>query len=185
MRLRERTNGVSARIADIVLRVIPKNTADALRWITRGYDDEDDEQEVFHGAGFAARPASGSNAEALAVAVNGFDHHVIVATRDADTLRRVIDALGLDAGEAIVFSTGTAVKCTDTRIVAKSLEGLAQFLALKTDVDAIWDYLAMQFHPLTGHKHTVSGTTTTAVAPSVVPGVPVGASVGTTVFQAE
>lgn len=186
MRLRDRTTGVAARIADLVLRVIPKNTADVLRWVTRGYDDEDDEQEVFHGVGFAARPAAGSNAEAIAVAVNGFDHHVVIATRDADTLRRVIEALGLAEGEAIVFSSGTAVKCSASKIIAKTMDGTAAALAFKSDVDEVWEYLAKQFDPTTGHKHTVSGSTTIVIVPSTTPSIVlVGEATGTTVFEAE
>jgi phage gp45-like len=134
-RLRDRTNGLHARIADLARRVFPKGTTDVLRWLVQGYAAEDEDAlEVFHGTGFAARPAAGSNAEALAVAVNGGDHHVIVATRDADTLLRVVEKLGLEAGEAIVFSAGVAVKCSADKIRAQSLEGAEAAVAFKSEL---------------------------------------------------
>jgi hypothetical protein len=183
-RLRDRTNGVSARIADIVLRVLPQVTADALRWATRGYDEEDDEQEVFHGVGIAARPAAGSNAEAIAVAVNGFDHHVIVATRDADTLRRVVEALGLGAGEIIVFSDGVAVKCSADKIVAKSLEGTAASLAFKSELVAVQSRVSTIEQRLITHLHVgaaIGAPTGPAYAPPAAPGTPIPATTPVTI----
>lgn len=180
-RLNDKTSAIFARIADLVLRVFPKNTADALRWVITSYGEED-EQEVFHGTGFAARPAAGANAEAIAAAVNGYDHHVIVATRDADTLRRVVDALGLDAGEAMVFSDGVALKCTGTKVLAQSYEGTPASLALKSDVQEIWDYLTLQFAP-SGHVHaTPSGPSTTVTSAA---GATIGEPAGTQVLEAE
>lgn len=187
-RLNDKTSALSARIADLVLRVFPRNTADVLRWIITTHGEEDT-QDVFHGMGFAARPAAGANAEAIAVAVNGYDHHVIVATRDADTLRRVIAKIGLELGEAMVFSSGTVLKCSAGKIRAQSHDGTPSPLALKSDVQAIWDYLAKQFDPTTGHKHagvtTGAGSSLGPVPSTTSSSVPVGAPTGTTFFEAE
>jgi hypothetical protein len=184
-RLSDKTSELSARIAHMVLRVFPTDAGDALRWIVRSFGEED-EQDVFLGAGFAAQPAAGANAEAIAVAVNGYDHHVIVATRDADTLRRVVAAVGLEAGEAMVYSAATVLKCTEGKVLAQSLEGTPSPLARKSDVQEVWDYLAMQFDPATGHKHTVSGAATTVIAPSSTPSaISVGEPTGTQVLEGE
>lgn len=175
-RLRERTNGASARIANLVHRVVIKATSDVLRWATQGYDEDDDEQEVFQGIGFASRPPDGINAESVAVGVNGFDNHIIIATRDPETLRRVVDALGLGAGETLMFSTGVAVKCTGSKILAKSLEGAAQPVAFKSELTAVQARLDTVEQKLITHLHqvlTLGNPTGPAYAPPAVPGTPI------------
>jgi hypothetical protein len=192
-RLRDRTSALHARIADLARRVFPKSTAEALRWIVQGYDAEDeDEHDVFHGAGFASRPAAGSNAEALAVAVNGGDHHVIVATRDADTLRAVVAKLGLEAGEAIVFSAGVALKCSADKVRAQSLEGAAAAVAFKSELVAVQGRLDAIETNLRTHLHVsaAAGLPTGApfVPPAAAPPMPATTPVtiaGSQVFECE
>jgi hypothetical protein len=183
-RLKDKTSALFARIANLVLRVFPKDTSDALQWVIRTHGEED-EQDVFHGTGFAARPAAGTNAEAIAVAVNGYDHHVIVATRDADTLRRVVEKLGLEPGECMVFSSGTVLKCTADKVRAQSLNGTPSRLALLSDVQEIWDYLAKQFNPASGHVHATPGGPTTTITQSSTAGPAVGTPTGTVVLEGE
>ena len=105
-----------ARLTDMVRRFTVTNTGGDTTWSVEGFRDADDTErdqlDVFHGIGHAARPPADTDTEAIAVNVNARDHHVIVATRDADTLQTVISQVGLAPDETIVFTSNAVLKLT-------------------------------------------------------------------------
>ncbi|WP_428264914.1 phage baseplate assembly protein domain-containing protein [Haliangium sp.] len=158
----DRTSELWGRLGDLVRRFLPSDTSDPMRWHVSGYVDnegeETDELELFAGVGLAARPPSGANAEAIACAVNGRDQHVIVATRDADTLRAVVATVGLEADETVVFTSRAAVKITaDGEVLIGRIGGEFKAVALAD------------------HTHRVPAITGQA---SYAPGPPAGPDTG-------
>ena len=180
------------KIVGMIDRVALKTFKSVRRWIvTSWWDDEgdvDDNVEVFQGIGYVARPPEGTNAEAVLVNIGGFDHPCLVALRDAATTAAVVKAVGLDPDEGITHNSKSLLKFNaDGTVEIRGVNGTAVPLATKADVQALWDYLAQQFDPTTGHKHTAPGPiTTTAVQPSTAPSsIPVGEPSGTTIFKAQ
>lgn len=158
----ERKSELWGRLGDLVRRFFPRDTSNPLRWLVHGYADDEgeetDEIELFAGVGIAARPPAEANAEAIACAVNGRDQHVLVATRDADTLRIVVAAVGLEVDETLVFTSKAAVKITaDGEVLIGRIGGAFKAVALAD------------------HTHKVPAITGQA---SYAPGPPVGPDAG-------
>ena len=116
---RARQGEGEVRIANLLRRMSVGDTA-ALEYVLEGLEDADgnletDRGEVFGVAGVASRPAAGDKAEAV-VAYLGGDANapVVVATRNADAIRRLEAALGreLGAGETAVFSSSAGARIT-------------------------------------------------------------------------
>lgn len=105
------------RVENMIRRVPRIRAADAL-WEIFGHEDESgqietDTAEDFSGIGFAARPPDDANAEAIVVHIGASaEHPVVIATRDLETRRGVVEVAKLDADETIVFNSGTMLKLT-------------------------------------------------------------------------
>ena len=157
-----RTGEMGARLANIARRFVAIDSANPLRWFVRGFqvgnDEETDAVDVFGGVGYAARPPAKAETEAIAVAINGRDHHVVVAVRDADTLQAVIDDIGLSADETAIFTSKAVVKLT-------------------ADGEVLIGRVGGQFKPvaLADHSHPVPVITGQA---SYAPGPPAGPNTG-------
>lgn len=92
--------------------------------------------EVFGGVGFSARPPSDSDAEAIVAMGGGATNPVIVAVRDEKT--RAAVAGDLQPDESAMFnSQAIIVTKADGTIEARSANGTAVELALKSDLDAL------------------------------------------------
>lgn len=144
MNVRDRLSEGWARISDMV-RLFVVTTTSPLLWGITGFSDgtetETDELQVYQTCGFLSRPEAGANVEAIAVNVNGGDHHVIVACRDDAAVRRVVEALGLGHGVAHVYNGTNALSVTPDGIEAKSLTGTAVALATLEDLNALRDWI--------------------------------------------
>lgn len=157
-----RTGELGARLANLARRFVALEPADPLRWLVRGYrvgdEEESDAVEVFGGLGIAARPPDAVEVEAVAVAINGRDHHVVVAARDADTVQVVIAEIGLSADETMLFTSKATVKIT-------------------AQGDVLIGRVGGEFKPvaLADHSHAVPAITGQA---SYVPGPPAGPNTG-------
>lgn len=136
--------------------------------------------ELFQGIGFHARPAEGSQAEAIILHVGAeHEHPVMIATRDASA------QVAIEPDETVVFTRKATIKITkdgDILITAKAGRTIsaddgsgAVSLATKADLDALASYV---------HEHTHLGVTTgagTSGAPPPTPIVPSAA--GTSVLK--
>lgn len=153
MNFRDRTTSAYARIANIVKRMVMLKIDSPLRWRAKDADPEEiDDVEIFHNVGFHARPpAVGKwgpnvaihNVEAIVVNVNSHDHPVIIATRDADTMRVVVEKVGLNPDETFIYNSKSVVKIkADGTVEIRSLDGTAVPLATKADVDAVNERVA-------------------------------------------
>lgn len=179
MSFSDRLSNTWARLADLVRRFRISAHADPLRYDVEGYAGETDDVEVFQGVGHAARPA-GADAEAIAVAVNARDHHVIVATRDGDTLRAVIDAVGLEADETLVYTSRAVVKLlADGTVEIRSTGGTAKELAYKSDAEALNSRIDALESAFNAHTHPTAptGPVSTPTPPADTAATVVGTSV--------
>jgi len=138
--------------------------------------------EVFDGIGHAARPKAGANAEGIIVHVGAAaEHPVCVGTRD-EGLRKAVVPDMLD-DETATFNSATVVYHRKTGVVEiRTTGGTALALPTMADFNALRSWVAAQF-TAAGHTHTVSGGTTTAVAPISAPGATPPTATGTTVLK--
>lgn len=193
----DRISSAVSRVSDMARKFVVTAASEALIWAVEGFsDDEDievDKQQVYQHYGFLSRPEDGSNTEAISVAINANDQHVIIACRDDAAVRRVVSALGLDGGTVHVYNAHHAVSVTADAIEAKSLEGTAAEVAFKSDVDnvnarvaAVESSLNALIVKYNGHTQAVSGAA--AGAPVLFQATPSSSSAtvnGTAVFKAE
>jgi hypothetical protein len=180
MNFRDRTTSAYARIANIVKRMFMLKIDSPLRWRVRDADPEEvDDIEIFHNVGFHARPpAAGKwgpnvaihNVEAIVVNVNSHDHPVIIATRDADTMRVVVEKVGLNPDETFIYNSKTIVKIlADGTVEIRNLDGTAVPLALKSDVEALQARLDTVEQNLIGHVHLSTAPPNPTGAAQLVP----------------
>tara|TARA_R110000868_G_scaffold86218_2_gene241883 strand:- start:394 stop:873 length:480 start_codon:yes stop_codon:yes gene_type:complete len=111
-------------------------------WALDGFKDfdgnvEGESAEVFDGIGFASRPASGDNAEVIALKVGGESGHpVIVATRNRDSFKVLQEGEGLAEGETAIYTGESMVKIkADGTIELGSIGGVRQALATLGDIE--------------------------------------------------
>ncbi|MCA9678840.1 MAG: phage baseplate assembly protein [Myxococcales bacterium] len=108
-------------------------------WRVLGYlvdgDQESFRAEVFSGIGFWARPPADGRPEAIVANVGGYEHPVIIATRDQKTRAAIAE---LEADETAIFtSTATVVIKADGTVEVRSATGTAVPLALLSDLAAL------------------------------------------------
>ncbi len=99
---------------------------------------ETDEMDVLAPVGIIARPEANVTVEALVgfVGADG-DHPVVLNTLDHGR-RAIIDAVGLDADETVVYTQQAILKITaDGTVEIRSIGGTAVQLATKADVAAL------------------------------------------------
>jgi hypothetical protein len=182
-------------------RMIVTRTTSAL-WQVQGHDlsmigGEDIETrdaELFGGVGFASRPNTSDDVEAIvAFPAGGSGGPMILAARQE--ARRQIVAADLEAEETQIHNSSSSTPAivrvkADGTVEARSFAGVALPLATKADLDALADYVSEQFASTgTGHTHTLASggtvtlTTVEAAAPGVAPGIPEAA--GTSVLKGE
>lgn len=130
-------------ICGLVHRVRVVATQGAL-WKVEGHTDFNGnvssyEAETFEGIGFASRPGAADNAEVIVLQVEAASGHpVIVATRNRDALKKLIQSEGLEADETVIFASASMVKIkADGTIELGSIGGTFQPLATKSDIDAL------------------------------------------------
>lgn len=201
MNFRDRTTSAYARIANLVKRMVMLKIDSPLRWRVKDADPEEiDDIEIFHNVGFHARPpAVGKwgpnvaihNVEAIVVNVNSHDHPVIIATRDADTMRVVVEKVGLNPDETLIYTSKSVVKIqADGTVEIRNLDGTAVPLATKADVDALQARLDTLEQNFLGHGHPTAALGPVSAPVVVTPPGPVlpttpATIAGTTVLKAQ
>ncbi len=125
-----RSVGSKAReVAGLVRRMVITRTRTAI-WQVTGHrlldgETETRDAELFGGIGFAARPSSEGDVEAIVAFPGGPGNPVIVATRQ-EAVRRVIGA-DLDADETQLHNSGTLIRImADGTVEIRSRLGTAQ-----------------------------------------------------------
>jgi hypothetical protein len=175
MNFRERTTSTYARMCNIIKRVVMTKIDSPLRWHIRHCDPKDvDEAEIFHNVGYHARPpdpvGNRQRVEALICNVDAQDHPIIVATRDADTMRAVVKKVGLEPDTTLLYTSKSIVKIQpDGSVEIRSVDGTAAPLATKADVDAVNARLDELQQKYNQHSHVapaLGGTTSTTSTPS-------------------
>ena len=131
--LRQITERIWRRVMGAIRRVAVE-LSDTGAWRVQGYEklSERFRAENYQGVGFASRPASGAKVDAVSVNIGNAEHAALVATRD-ESLRQLAD---LDEDETATLNTQTIVKHTGGFVEIRSHGGVAQFAALKADIDA-------------------------------------------------
>lgn len=174
------------KVAGMVRRMSVKLTDGGL-WQVAGHLLFDNQRETvtpenFPGIGFAARPPSGTSAEAIVVQVGGSNQPAIVALRDEAT-RAKVNAIVAD--EAVVYNSVARVYVkADGTIEIRSHAGAAVALATKADVDAVATFLKKHFDTALGHTHAALGSPP-IVGTGVGTGFLVPAATGTTKLKGE
>lgn len=166
--------GRALRVAESVARRMRIAASRGALWLLNGAKDFDgnteaDEAEAFEGVGFASRPSAGSNSEAITLKIGGSSgHSVIIATRDRDKLKVLIDGEGLEENETAIFNGESMVKiAADGTISIGSIGGVRQALATKADIDALAAWAASHIHVTTA---TIgAGATPGVLSPSASP----------------
>lgn len=195
------TDPMAIRLAGMVRRFVVASTAKIV-WRLTGVQllDGDTEQrdvEVFSGIGFYARPLASKDAtpEAIVVNVGGATVPVIVATRDAKGLSKLLSQVRVTAGDTVVYSGAAAalviVKANGT-VEVRAPSGTALSLPTMADFEGLREYVYNQFRGTGGHTHvTPMGPTTTTAAsngtnPAQTPPVHAPPTpAGTTVLKAQ
>lgn len=103
---------------------------------------EQDEMDQFSPVGIIGRAAKNAAVEALAAFIGADGSHPVSVSCLDSTRRVVIDAVGLNADETLVYTSKSVVKILDDGTVEiRSLEGTAQPLAFLDSVNARIDNL--------------------------------------------
>lgn len=184
----------SRSLRGVARRMAIRLTARVL-WQLTGYRNiegtETVDAEPFTGIGFYARPSSGDKAEAVLVQIGDARHAVIIACRNEDARRAVINALnggaGLKENESAMYSRAGLVHIkSNGEIEARTPSGSAVALATKDDVQTLRDEVAT-FIATKYNTHTHAGVTTGpgTSAVTVALGAPPSQPVGTQKFRAE
>lgn len=142
---------------------------------------EEDEMDGFGPVGLASRPAADTTVEA-AVAFVGADGAHPIALSYLDGQRRiVINAVGLDADETLVYTSQAVVKlCADGTVEIRSLSGSAKRLATAEEVKQLRDEFLAHTH--TTPQGPSAGPENPPGMPILEPKIPI---VGTAVLRAE
>lgn len=128
----------------LVRRMTLANTRRA-SWQLAGYRNVDGSKgetidaEPFSGIGIYARPLATDNAEAVLVQIGDARHSVIVATRNEQARRAIVDKLnggsGLAENEVAIFSRAGLLHIkADGTMEARTPSGSAELLATKQDL---------------------------------------------------
>ena len=188
------TSGAS-RLAGMVRRFLVTGSERVNRLSVEGYDGEDDDIEVFPSVGFMARPPAGKDHEVISVSVEGRDHPVAVASRDAGTAENVASVVGLSEDATIVYNSDVVLKMADSIAEIRALSGTAQPLAylqsMNARIAAIENQLVALTVQLTAHTHLSNAPTlpsspaAASTPPIVFAYTPTSPAQGTTVLKAE
>jgi uncharacterized protein (DUF885 family) len=151
---------------------------------------EEDKVDVFQPVGLVANPHEYSTVESVTLFVGADgDHPVSAATLDHRKYE-IIDEVGLDADEVIVYTTTSIVKIfRDSHVEIRSIDGTAVPLATKADVDALQSRLNALEQNFLGHGHPTAAlgppSPPAAVAPGAFPPTTPATITGTQKLKAE
>ncbi len=197
---RELARSVSKEARDLagkIRKMIVSRAGASARWQVTGHDlapiggeEETRDAETFAGVGFAARPDSSSDTEAIVVFPGEASGGPIIIGTRQEASRRVV-ALDLAADETQIHGAigegGTIVRIkADGTVEIRTTGGTAVPLATKADLEAVVTYLKKQFSAAAGHVHaTPSGPTTAITEGSTTADGGAPAPSGTSVLKAE
>lgn len=178
--LNEAIGSAAAAAAGLVRRmaVTLTGTATAARllWQVTGVRMLDGKQEIqtvemFGGIGIAARPPTSGKPEVIVI--GAAESAVAIAARDAKTQQATAGALKVD--ETALFNSQALVYVKDNgTIEARTAAGAAVPLALKSDVQAVVDWLKKHVHTGITAGGANSGPPANGVVDGTAPANPTG-----------
>lgn len=140
------TGGIGRMVRSMISRRFLDNEnsdGDRVRALGResfdgSYEDDTRGMDQFSPVGVIGRPADDAAVEVVTAFVGGAGHHPVAVTCLDGTRRAVIDAVGLDADETIVYTSTVIVKLlADGTVEIRSIDGTAVELAKKSDADSL------------------------------------------------